>query len=284
MRSFSKAGGPEDGHGRRRSVEAGASTAGAAEWGAGKAATGSEPNQEEDKMTVSDHGALHAINIAIAANFVIFLSKLGVYCVSGSSAMLAEAIHSIADVANQGLLRTGVLKSLQGPTPSHPYGYSRDRFVWSLISAVGIFCLGAGVSIVHGINSFMHEYAVENLGWGMLVLAISLVLEGYSLAVALKTVTKARPAVVPHQMMLAVSSLVSGQRPPAPHWGRRIATRGCSLTSRLCYAFQCSTDSTASWDNTLGVPQTWDDPTTNAIVMEDAGAVAGLIIAGMPLP
>lgn len=59
------------------------------------------------------------------------------------------------------------MKSLQAPTLMHPYGYSRDRFVWSLISAVGIFCLGAGVSIVHGINSAMSSYQLEYLGWGL---------------------------------------------------------------------------------------------------------------------
>ena len=59
--------------------------------------------------------------------------------------MLAEALHSIADILNQFLLRIGVLKSLQAPTQEFPYGYLRDRFVWSLISAVGIFFLGAGL-------------------------------------------------------------------------------------------------------------------------------------------
>mmetsp|Transcript_30703 Transcript_30703/g.86802 ORF Transcript_30703/g.86802 Transcript_30703/m.86802 type:complete len:569 (+) Transcript_30703:274-1980(+) len=216
---------------RQRACQAGARTTGAAEWAsATDSSAGSNQALGGDvPLTVSDHGALHAINIAIAANFVIFLSKLGVYFASGSSAMLAEAIHSIADVVNQGLLRTGVMKSLQGPTASHPYGYSRDRFVWSLISAVGIFCLGAGVSIVHGINSLMHEYTVENLGWGLLVLCISLLLEGYSLTVALRTVMK------------------TAQR------------RGITLLDYL---------------------RRGDDPTTNAIVMEDAGAVAGLLIAG----
>ena len=59
------------------------------------------------------------------------------------------------------------MKSLQAPTLQHPYGYTRDRFVWSLISAVGIFCLGSGVSIVHGLNSLGSQHAVEHLGWGL---------------------------------------------------------------------------------------------------------------------
>jgi len=121
------------------------------------------------------------------------------------SSMLAEALHSIADVLNQALLRIGVLKSLQAPTQEFPYGYLRDRFVWSLISAVGIFFLGAGVvnsliliitavlssphplihtywphssphgltlpdwhpgaSVIHGIHSLADDHHVEGLFW-----------------------------------------------------------------------------------------------------------------------
>eukprot|EP00191_Tetraselmis_sp_GSL018_P006581 CAMPEP_0177610112 /NCGR_PEP_ID=MMETSP0419_2-20121207/19560_1 /TAXON_ID=582737 /ORGANISM="Tetraselmis sp., Strain GSL018" /LENGTH=475 /DNA_ID=CAMNT_0019105305 /DNA_START=404 /DNA_END=1832 /DNA_ORIENTATION=+ len=183
-----------------------------------------------EQLCHADHGALHAINVAIAANFVIFLSKLGVYLASGSSAMLAEAVHSVADVFNQALLRTGVMKSMQAPTTQHPYGYSRDRFVWSLISAVGIFCLGAGVSIVHGLNSLVSQYTLEHLGWGLAVLGVSLLLEGYSFVVAMQTVMKAARA------------------------------RGVTFLEYIKHG---------------------DDPTTIAIVMEDAAAVTGIIIAGV---
>mmetsp|Transcript_15370 Transcript_15370/g.39688 ORF Transcript_15370/g.39688 Transcript_15370/m.39688 type:complete len:564 (-) Transcript_15370:64-1755(-) len=184
---------------------------------------------DPSRMTVSDHGTLHAINVAIAANFAIFIAKLGVYFASGSSAMLAEAIHSVADVCNQGLLRMGVMKSLQKPTMLHPYGYSRDRFVWSLISAVGIFCLGSGVSIVHGLNAMVHDYTLEHLGWGLTVLAVSFFVEGYSLIVAVR-----------HVMQAAT-------------------LRGMSF---------------------LQFVKRGDDPTSIAIMMEDGGAVVGLLIAG----
>ncbi|XP_023549000.1 metal tolerance protein C4-like [Cucurbita pepo subsp. pepo] len=63
--------------------------------------------------------------------------------------MLAEVVHSVADFANQALLAYGLSK----PDALHPYGYSKERFVWSLISAVGIFCLGAGAIIVNGIQN-----------------------------------------------------------------------------------------------------------------------------------
>lgn len=132
---------------------------------------------------------LHTLNVAIGVNIVIFAAKLAVHMVTGSSAMLAEALHSIADVLNQMLLRIGVLKARKGPTEMHPYGFARDRFVWSLISAVGIFFLGAGASFIHGVHTLSeHSIDLQHMGWSYLVLGMSAVLEGYSLWVATKFV------------------------------------------------------------------------------------------------
>ncbi len=77
--------------------------------------------------------------------------------------MLAEAVHSLVDTANQALLRVGVTKAQRAPTAIHPYGYTRDRFIWPLISAVGIFCCGAGVSFVHGVQGLWETREVTNL-------------------------------------------------------------------------------------------------------------------------
>ncbi len=65
---------------------------------------------------------------------------------------MAEAIHSLVDIANQMLLRVGIKKAQKAPNKMHPYGYSRDQFIWPLISAVGIFCCGAGVSMMTGVQ------------------------------------------------------------------------------------------------------------------------------------
>ncbi|PNW82678.1 hypothetical protein CHLRE_06g289150v5 [Chlamydomonas reinhardtii] len=131
---------------------------------------------------------LHTLNVAICVNVLIFGAKLWVHCISGSSALLAEAMHSVADVLNQMLLRIGLMKARKGPTEMHPYGYARDRFIWSLISAVGIFFLGAGASFIHGVHTLMEHRELEHMAWNYGVLAISGVLEGYSLWVATKVV------------------------------------------------------------------------------------------------
>jgi hypothetical protein len=128
--------------------------------------------------------ALKPVGIAIAANSAIFVAKLAIWTVGGSSAMFAEAVHSLADVCNQYLLRVGILRSMKGPDAVYNYGYSRERFVWSLISAVGIFCLGAGVNIVHGAHGLTHPQPVEAIAESLGVLALSCVVEGYSLKVA----------------------------------------------------------------------------------------------------
>lgn len=131
-----------------------------------------------------DKEELVAVDTAIKMNGLIFVAKLVVFCISGSSAMLAEAVHSLVDVANQFLLRTGILKAQRPPSLMHPYGFSRDQFIWPLISAVGIFCCGAGVSLIHGIQGILDPRQLGDLYWNFVVLGVSGLLEGYSLYVA----------------------------------------------------------------------------------------------------
>jgi len=131
---------------------------------------------------------LHTINVAVVVNLMIFIAKFGVCYVSRSSSLFAEAIHSLADIGNQVLLRTGVLQALKGPTKMYNYGHSREKFVWSLISAVGVFFLGAGVSLLNGIQGIWTPRQLEDTVWVFYVLGASFVLEGYSFLVALRTV------------------------------------------------------------------------------------------------
>ena len=71
------------------------------------------------------------------------------------------------DPALQLLLRTGIQRSKKAPSALHPYGYMKDKFVWSLISAVGIFCLGAGVTVVHGFHGLFVQTQLEHLTAGL---------------------------------------------------------------------------------------------------------------------
>lgn len=105
--------------------------------------------------------------------------------------MFAESIHSLADTINQLILAYGIHKSTQMADSDHPYGYSNMKYVSSLISGVGIFCVGAGLSVYHGITGLMHPEPVENFFWAFLILGGSLVSEGATLIVALNELQRA---------------------------------------------------------------------------------------------
>ncbi|KAB1213112.1 Metal tolerance protein C4 [Morella rubra] len=114
--------------------------------------------------------------------------------VTSSHVMLAEVVHSLADFANQALLAYGLSSSRRAPDALHPYGYSKERFVWSLISAVGIFCLGSGGTIVHGIQNLWTVQPPENILYAALVIGGSFLIEGASLLVAIQAVKKGAAA------------------------------------------------------------------------------------------
>jgi zinc transporter 9 len=138
-------------------------------------------------------GSTKAVYAAIGANSVIMVTKFGAFAVTGSGAMLSEGIHSLADVMNQSLLAMGIKKAQRAPTPDHPYGYGQDSFIWALISAVGIFFLGCGVTLYHGIHSLLHPEGVvlQDIEIAGGVLLFSLLLESWTLWIAYKEVRRA---------------------------------------------------------------------------------------------
>ncbi|KAH6790004.1 Cation efflux family protein [Perilla frutescens var. hirtella] len=147
----------------------------------------------EKIATVDDHGQ-RAVTTALWCNFLVFSLKFGVWLSTSSHVMLAEVIHSVADFANQALLAYGLSSSRRAPDALHPYGYSKERFVWSLISAVGIFCLGSGATIVHGVQNLWTAQPPEHIEYAALVIAGSFLIEGASLIVAIHAVRKGAAA------------------------------------------------------------------------------------------
>jgi solute carrier family 30 (zinc transporter), member 9 len=116
------------------------------------------------------------------------VAKFAAFAATGSGAMLSEGVHSLADVLNQGLLALGIRQSRLPADAEHPYGYGRERFIWALVSAVGIFFLGCGVSVYHGIMSLLHPHGIEAVDVAFAVLALSFVIEGATLVVAVRAV------------------------------------------------------------------------------------------------
>src|ERR1043166_6062673 len=122
---------------------------------------------------------------ALFANALIAVLKLIAAVITGSSGMMAEALHSVADTTNQIFLLLGLRFYKRPASGKHPFGYGKERFFWSFIAAIFIFGVGATYAIYEGIEKLAHPHAPTNLGWAYAVLAISFVLEGCSIGVAI---------------------------------------------------------------------------------------------------
>jgi cation diffusion facilitator family transporter len=133
-----------------------------------------------------------AIYGAIAANVAIAATKFTVASISGSSAMLSEAIHSTVDTANDLLLLVGVHRSAQPATAQHPFGHGKELYFWSLIVAVLIFGAGGGVSFYEGVLHVMHPKPLEDAMWNYVVLAVAFLFEGISFGVAWRQFSRER--------------------------------------------------------------------------------------------
>jgi zinc transporter 9 len=134
-------------------------------------------------------GSKGAVVAAIIGNFLVMLAKFAAAIFTHSTAMMSEAIHTAADLLNQILLFVGIVRSTKSADPEFDYGYAAERYVWALISAVGIFFLGCGLSIFHGVESLLEEHhTVKDTTWAIVVLIFALVVEGWVLWVAVKAV------------------------------------------------------------------------------------------------
>lgn len=121
---------------------------------------------------------------AIIGNATVGLAKFFGFLMTGSGAMFSESIHSLADTANQSFLLIGVERSHKKPNFEHPYGHGRERYIWALISACGIFFLGCGVTIYHGVVTLIEKHEFVFNYWVIIILAISFIIEGFTLWLA----------------------------------------------------------------------------------------------------
>ena len=131
-----------------------------------------------------------AVYGAIAANLAIAVMKFVVSLITGSSAMLAEAIHSTADTGNELLLLLGIKRSKKPPDDKHPLGHGRELYFWSLIVAIVLFGAGAGMSIYEGITSLSQTGEMKNVGWNYAVLGFAFLADGTSWTIAFRQLMK----------------------------------------------------------------------------------------------
>ena len=145
-------------------------------------------------MVMAQGNTHRSVILAIVGNGVISALKLAVFFVSGSGTMLAEGIHSVADTMNQALLFLGLRLASRPPDEDHPFGYGAEQYFWALVSAMGIFVLGCGVTVYHGVHGLMHP-ALPTTDWmTWLVLGLSGSIEGSVFVFALLEVRRRKGA------------------------------------------------------------------------------------------
>ncbi len=138
-----------------------------------------------------------AVVAAVLGNLAIAVAKFVAAGITGSSAMIAEGIHSLVDTGNGGLLLHGMKKSALPPDTDHPFGHGKAIYFWALIVAMSIFGIGGGMSIYEGITHLQHPSPLENPAWNYAVLGVSLIIEATSFTIAMKQFNKARGSQKP---------------------------------------------------------------------------------------
>ena len=118
--------------------------------------------------------------VAFVANLLIAVAKSAAAVVTGSASMLAEAAHSWADAGNEVFLIIAQRRAAKPADATHPLGHGREVYVWSLFAAIGLFAVGAGVSITHGISELAHPEPAGDFVVAYVVLGVAFVLEGIS--------------------------------------------------------------------------------------------------------
>lgn len=124
--------------------------------------------------------------VAFGANLLIAIAKSVAAAVTGSASMVAEAVHSWADAGNEIFLLIADKRSRRPANRTHPLGFGREAYVWSMFAAIGLFAVGAGVSITHGIQELVDPEPAGDYAVAYVVLAVAFILEGISFLQALR--------------------------------------------------------------------------------------------------
>ncbi|MGX7761205.1 cation diffusion facilitator family transporter [Streptomyces angustmyceticus] len=135
---------------------------------------------------MSASGGTKAIVAALGANLAIAAAKFVAFAFSGSSSMLAEGVHSIADSGNQGLLLLGGKKAKRAATAEHPFGYGRERYIYGFLVSIVLFTIGGVFALYEGYEKIHEPHPLDNWYWPVGVLVFAIIAEGFSFRTAIK--------------------------------------------------------------------------------------------------
>lgn len=141
---------------------------------------------------MSTEGGIRAVVAALLANLGIAISKFVAFFFTGSSSMLSEAIHSVADSGNQILLLVGNQRAKKPADDQHPFGYGRRRYVYGFIVAIVLFLVGGLFSLYEGFHKWQHPEPLSDWWIAVVVLGLAIVLESFSFRTAVKEANRAR--------------------------------------------------------------------------------------------
>lgn len=134
--------------------------------------------------------SLGSVFAALAANSAIAAAKGTAAALTGSPALLAETLHTVADAGNEVFLWIAVRRSRHAPDASHPFGYGPERYYWALIAAIGMFLIGGALSVWEGVNALLHPRPLDDFWVGVAVLVVAIMLDGMSRVVAVRTLRR----------------------------------------------------------------------------------------------
>lgn len=134
---------------------------------------------------MAESGGTRAVVAALAANAGIAVAKFVGFLVTGSSSLLAESVHSLADTANQGLLLLGRRTSRRLATAEHPFGFGRDRYFYAFVVALLLFTLGAVFAVYEGVHKVLDPHPLDDPAVAIVILVVAACLEGFSFRTAI---------------------------------------------------------------------------------------------------
>jgi cation diffusion facilitator family transporter len=148
--------------------------------------------EQAETAGAGSSGGLRAVLAALGANLGIALTKLIAFVITGSASMLAESVHSLADSGNQALLLLGRSRARRAETEEHPFGFGRERYFYAFVVAVVLFTVGALFSLYEGVHKIISPEEIRQPVVAFAVLAIAMVLEGFSLRTAVRESNEVR--------------------------------------------------------------------------------------------